>query len=568
MMNFEGMEKLQSIIDEKNKEINRLATCLEQERLKFKNELQELHDYYESILAVMPGHVYWLDKNNVFLGCNDLQAKNAQLESRKDIVGKTNYDMPWKDQAEELNKLNNLVMETGEPHAAEEYAVMANGLAIYFSLKTPLRDKENEIIGVLGVSIDITEQKKMEVALRRAKESAEVANHAKTEFIANMSHDIYTPLSGIVGLSKLLEKNSLNKEEKQQAHWISESGQQLLELLNGVLDIVSGDQMNERDVSEEIFDLRKTVQDIVHLVLPTVKVKNLDLFLDIDEAIPQKLITDGTKLHRVFLNLLGNAIKFTEKGSVTIKIEVLVDDQDYVQLQFSVIDTGIGISEDLQTKVFDRFCRVNPSYEGGHGGHGVGLHIAQSYVGLLGGEIKVESELGKGSTFYFTLPMKVASDEILEPHDSISNKAQEIEKSQSASELASTKPSTDSPHVLLIEANIVALRFIEALAIQIGCRFASATDAAHALNLVKTMDFDMIFTDVELPGVSGCELTRSIREWEKASHKNPVPIVGLTAHTLDESQEPLQSGMNQVITKPVHLNTMKELVKQFVKFKD
>lgn len=561
-MKFEGMEKLQDIIDEKDKEIQQLRVFLEEERLKFNNQLQELHDYYESILAVIPGQVYWLDENNAFLGCNDLQAKNAHLQSRKDIVGKTNFDMPWKDQAEELDKINKRVMETGEPHTNEEYVVMPNGLAIYLSQKNPIRDKKNKIIGVLGVLIDITEQKKMEVALRRAKEAAEVANHAKTEFIANMSHDIHTPLSGIVGLSNLLDARVEDREGKQYAQWISESGKQLMELLNGVLDIVSDDHINERDMSEEIFDLRHGIQSIAKLVLPTVKMKNLELNLDLDEAIPQKLITDGTKIHRVLLNLLGNAIKFTEKGSITIKVKLLVDDKEYVQLQFSIIDTGIGIPEALQSKIFERFFRVNPSSKRRHGGHGVGLHIAQNYVGLLGGEIKIESELGKGSTFYFTLAMKVAMDERVEFSET---GVKESELAKTSVEPAMTKLSSDASQILLVEANIVALRFIEALTFQLGCRSASATDAEHALHLVKTMDFDLILTDVELPGASGCELTQSIRDWERANHKKPVPIIGLTTHALDESDEPEKSGMNQVITKPVHLNMMKEVIEQFVK---
>lgn len=160
-MGFDGIEKLNKIIEEKDKEIQRITALLECQKSSSNLALNELQDFYEEILALMPGHVYWLDKNNVFLGCNDLQATNARLKSRKEIIGKTNYEMPWKDQAEELNKLNNLVMETGIPHTAEEYAVMAQGMTIYLSNKTPLRDKQNNIIGVLGLSVDITEQKKM-----------------------------------------------------------------------------------------------------------------------------------------------------------------------------------------------------------------------------------------------------------------------------------------------------------------------------------------------------------------------------------------------------------------------
>lgn len=275
-MDSEKIKELHEIINQKNEKIRQLTLSLEDEKLKFKNELQAAHDYYENIIALMPGHVYWLDKNNVFLGCNDLQAKSAHLQSRKEIVGKTNYDMPWKDQAEILNKLNKLVMETGIPHTAEEYAVKAEGMGIYHSQKVPLRNQRDEIIGVLGISLDITEHKKMEAALRRAKENAEVANQAKTEFIENMSHDIHTPLSGIVGMSRLLEEKAEDPERKQYARWIHESGEQLLDLLNGVMEIVAADNLRENDVHEELFELRKNIKDIAYLVQPTLEMKKLN----------------------------------------------------------------------------------------------------------------------------------------------------------------------------------------------------------------------------------------------------------------------------------------------------
>lgn len=542
------MKELQDIIDEKNKEIQRLTQSLEEEKLKFQNELQAVHDYYESIIAFMPGHVYWLDKNNVFLGCNDIQAKDAYLNSRKEIVGKTNFDMPWKDQAEELNKLNNRVMETGIPHTVEEYAVMANGMAIYMSHKVPLRNKNNEIIGVLGISLDITERKKMEVALRRAKESAEVANQAKTEFIANMSHDIHTPLSGIVGMSKLLEEKAQNPEQKQYARWINESGEQLLELLKGVLEIVAADNVRESDVQVELFDLYKNIQDMAYLVRPTVQMKQIQLRIDIDKNVPRFVITDGTKLHKVLLNLLGNAIKFTDRGIVTIKISALANENDYVQLRFSVSDTGIGIPDELQTRIFDRFFRAVPSHKGKHSGYGVGLHIAQKYVGLLGGEIHLESELGKGSTFYFTLTLKVDNSDKEQLVGSVSN-----------------VPMSNSPLILLVEDNILALRSVEAVVEQAGYQYYSAVDGDHALELLETNDFDLILTDTELPTISGKSFTQYIRSWEKQLHKKTIPIVGLAKKASDEAErECLQSGMNKVLIKPIHLNALQQAVNELI----
>lgn len=545
---FKTMNDMHSIIKKKDEEIQRLTQCLEEERLNFKNELQAVQDYYESILAFMPGHVYWLDRNNVFLGCNDLQAKNACLNSRKDIVGKTNFDMPWKDQAEELNRINNLVMETGIPHTAEEYAIMAQGMAIYISQKVPLRNKNNEIIGVLGISLDITDRKKMEVALRRAKESAEVANQAKTEFITNMSHDIHTPLSGIVGMSKLLEEQAKVPEQRQYARWINESGEQLLGLLQSVLDIVAADNVTGNDVQVELFDLYKNIQDIAYLLKPTVQMKQIQLRIEMDKQVPRRVLTDGSKLHKVLLNLLGNAVKFTEHGVVTIRVTTLANENDYVQLRFNVIDTGIGIPPELQLRIFDRFFRAVPSNKGRQGGFGVGLHIAQKYIGMLGGEIKLESEPGKGSNFYFTLTMKVDSSE------------------QQWLNHASNVPALpDSPLILLVEDNILSLRLLETVVEQAGYHFYSAVDGEHALELIETNDFDLILTDLGISGFSGKNITQMIREWENTMHKKPVPIVGLMPNESNaEEKVYLDYGMNKILKKPIHLKALQNIVGELV----
>ncbi|MFC3909852.1 ATP-binding protein [Legionella dresdenensis] len=557
-MSFVTNDETAKLIEEKDKEIQKLNNLLEQERIKFNNQLQDTKDYYENILALMPGHVYWMDRNNTYLGCNDIQAENANLNSPKEIVGKTNFDMPWRDQAEELNRINNLVMETGQPHTEEEYKVTASGTAIFLSHKTPLRNNSGKVIGMLGVSIDVTNRKKMEVALRRAKESVVTANQAKAEFLANMSHDLRTPLSGIVGLSKLLEERAQDGESKQFARWINESGVQLLELLNGVLDVVTGDQTRESDINNVVFDLRKNIQDIAHLLHPTIKQKNLEFNLEMDDNVPEKVIIDGTKLHRVLLNLLGNALKFTEKGNVTLKIESLVEDNDYVRLQFTVSDTGIGIPLEHQSKIFDRFFRINPSYKDSQNGHGVGLYLAQRYVGLLGGEIKVISEPGEGSVFYFTLSMKIPSNDDLTKYGVNTDTT-----GMTAGKQLPLAP--NSPTILLVEDNMIALRLIEVVVRQARCHSVSAIDAEQAFELVQSRDFDMVITDLGLPGMSGTELARQIREWEFLSQKKPVPLIGLTAHASDSNKlQSLQAGMNKIIEKPIHLNIMLDLVDQYI----
>lgn len=416
-MSVEYLKEIINSSDQKDHEIARLNSLLHQEKLQHKHAIQELKDYYENILALMPGHVYWLDKNNVFLGCNDLQAKNAGLASRKDICGKTNYDLPWKEQAEELNQLNKQVMTTGVTHTAEEYVVMEKGIAIYLSQKTPFRNKKNEVIGILGISIDITEHKRMEAALRAAKQLATQTNENRDAFIAIMRHDIQTPLIGIIAMTKHLYENIQDIEKKQHAQNLHKCGQQLLKLINELLMNASFNNLNISEVTAESFNLRECIYAIWHLLAPAAKMKNLNIKLEIAPNIPQQVITDGKKLHRILLNLIDNAINFTEKGHILIKITVENYEDNYAQIKFSITDEGIGIPEGLQDKVFERFFCINHKHKHLYATTtnkpykpGIGLYVAQEYVNLLGGNIKLLSDIGKGSTFYFTLPFKIVTN--------------------------------------------------------------------------------------------------------------------------------------------------------------
>lgn len=388
-MNSSENQDLKTRIEEQQKEIQQLKLQLESEKKLSSNTAKDVQDFYEDILALMPGHIYWLDKNNVFLGCNDIQAKNAGLNSRKEIVGKTNFDMPWKDQAEELNKLNNKVMETGLPHIAEEYAVMADGTTVYLSNKSPLRDKNNAIVGILGVSIDITERKKMEVALKRAKENAEMANQIKAEFIANLSHDLQTPLNGIVDMAKLLKTQAGSDEARQSAEWIYQSGNQLLKLVAGIFDMIKENTLNENTAYIQHFDLEQCIKDIEQLLRPSLQLKQISLDKVVDSNIPRHLLTDDSKLHRILLNLIGNAVRISEQGKVGLEIRLLAEDPASVRLGFTITSSEAELPSD-----------ANES--------NIALKIAEKYLGLLGAEMTITNAGDAGMSFCFTLSLKKA----------------------------------------------------------------------------------------------------------------------------------------------------------------
>ncbi len=527
--------------------------------------------YLDSLIHLIPANIYWKDTHNVILGSNLSHAKLAGFNDPSEVIGKTDYDFVWKDEADKIIETDQKIMDSKQGIKLEETATLADGQThTFLTSKEPLLDKENNVIGTIGISTDITSIKKMEEELRASKIAAEAANQAKTEFIANMSHDIRTPLTGVIGMSKIMEDKTNDIEEKQYAHWVNESGKQLLSLLNGILDVISAENVNDNDLLNETFDLYNSIQDIAELELPTIKLKNLDLIINIPENVPQYLVSDPTKLHRILLNLVGNSIKFTEKGYIGIDVELLERIEGAVRLRFSVIDTGIGIPEELQSKVFDRFFRVNPSYKGVYKGHGIGLHIAQSYVELLGGEIKLVSQVNQGTTFYFDLSLKIGRAEDIKYDESHIIKGIE-EKTTNTS--LNNQPTTDktlitnpdAPYLLLIEDSPIAMKMLQIAATNVGCRYESAENGLSALELIKTKAFDLIVTDIGLPDMCGMELTSAIRQWEAISHSKKTPIIGLTAHTVGtETQKCLQAGMDKILIKPATFKLIQGIVEEFI----
>lgn len=515
------------------------------------------------LLNQLPAVIFWKNTESVFLGCNIQFAKLAGFNSPSEIIGKTDYDLPWGEQQADLyRQIDNTVIETGNPLLnIEEKLTLEDGTElILLTNKTPLYSSDGTIMGILGIFYDITERKKIEAELTKTKIKAEAANQAKTDFIANMSHDIRTPLSGIIGMAELLRNALKNLEQKQYAHMLYESGEQLLDMLNSILDVISAEHVNENNIHNETFDIRECIDSLVKLERPTTRLKQLDLQVDIEDIVPQYIVNDRSKIHRILLNLLGNAIKFTKVGYIKIQIKCLERSKKQALLQFTVADTGIGIPREQLDSVFERFFRASPSYKGIYAGHGVGLHIVQSYIALLGGKIHLSSEEGVGTTFYFDLPCMIGK-----MNSATLKKTKSSQQPEPVHKKDSKTQSNESLHILLVEDNLTALKMEEVMVANAGFNYTSAVDGEQALKLAQSMHFDIIITDLGLPGISGYEFTRELREWERSLNKKPTPVVGLTAHLRETvTKECTLCGMNDVFSKPINQSILHTIVNQFI----
>lgn len=532
-----------------------------------KNTLDKDKVYLNRIIENLPELVYWKDSKGVYQGCNQHVAELLNLNTPAEIIGRTDYDFGWsKERIKWLREVDASIIQKGICSIAEDAIPINNSTKIYLTSKTPLYNKEGEIIGVLGISTDITERKKMEEDLKIAKETAEAASHAKSEFIANMSHDIRTPLAGVIGISEILESTLNDPEQKEEAHMLYNSGEELLSMLNDILNDVSVGNMDSTDIHLDTFDLYQCMEDLVKLERPTTTLKHLGLYVDIDKDVPRYIISDRNKIHRILLNLLGNAIKFTPAGHITIQVTCLKSHDNDTQLQFSVTDTGIGIPKGIQGKVFDRFFRATPSYKGIYKGYGLGLHIVRSYVELLGGKIRLTSEEGVGTTVYFDLPCRKGAGEKIknQPPLELLN-ASSTPASLPSSSLSLPNENENTAHLLLVEDNQLALKVLETMVSKNGYRFKSVSTGEDALELAKTIPFDLIITDIGLPGISGNEFVVEVRAWEKEHAQKPIPIIGLTGHTNRVVQaECLKAGMNEVFSKPITLHLIQNIANQYL----
>ena len=533
-----------------------------------KNSFRKL-EILENILAMMPAHVYWVDEDGVYQGCNDNQAKSAGLTSRKEIVGKTNKDLPWNINAEtlpdDLDKINREVMKSGKSIITEEPAVLSSGEhVIFLSNKVPLHNGKGKIIGMVGISIDITDKKNQEKELIKAKEQAETASKAKTEFLYNMRHDIRTPFSGILGLTQRMADHEVDPGKKEKLIEIAKAADTFLIYLNEILEFTQLES-GEAPIIFKPFDLKDLVNTIVDGFKPSIELKPIELTLDYNNS-PEWVIGDQFRIQRILINLLSNAVKFTEKGYIKVDVEEVERNNRDIVLKLIISDTGIGIPKEKERVIFDKFTKLGSSYNTSiSSGIGLGLQAVKSILNDLDADIIVKSEMNKGSSFICLIPFKLSV---------VSN----IEHLKSLAEPMSIKPvintsksfqSYDVPTqdqqienkiaVLLVEDNKIAQ--IAAASLLEGNSFSADVvgTGQAALNTLEKHNYDLILLDIGLPDINGYEVAQQIRDIEKEKNSKNIPIIVLSAHVDESLRDKFQHIINDCVEKPLTVEKIRKI---------
>jgi two-component system, OmpR family, aerobic respiration control sensor histidine kinase ArcB len=375
--------------------------------------VKSIVDYYEDIIGCMPGNVYWFNENGLASGCNQNVLRMFGFRSISEFRGLDFYAMGkvgnWSQEATESFKQDTLeVLRTGRSRLNIEELPIPDGegkLTYFLTSRVPLFDRSGKILGVVGISIDITERKQMEEALVKAKESAEAASRAKQDFLKNIRHDIRTPFTGILSMGKFLYEVETDVDKKDKLSCITDGAQKLLDYLTEIVDFIEVDS-GDVPVLFESFNLHQLIEDCLGMFIPSASAKGIQLKKTYDLNLPSIVIGDKFRTQRILINLLGNAIKFTETGYIEAEAKLIRKNKRDLIVSLKVNDTGIGIPKEKYNVIFEQFNRLTSAYSGIYKGSGLGLRAVKQMMYELGGEINIESEIGRGTSFICTLPIK------------------------------------------------------------------------------------------------------------------------------------------------------------------
>jgi signal transduction histidine kinase/CheY-like chemotaxis protein len=511
--------------------------------------LQALHrerETLEVLLESMPYYIFFIDTRFRYLRINSLMARLLRVADPRKATGKGNEAFFTKRVAKKMLEEDQSMLDTGKAIINRIIYFEDEGIDGFWMEKTkiPIRDERGVITMIIGIYKDVTEMMDIESELKRARDRAQESDRLKTAFLANMSHEIRTPMNGIVGFVNLLKDQGLTDEQKDlYLKHVEQSSNQLLNIVNDIIDI-SKIESGQLKIANRPVRINGVLDEIYSSFFHRIRgdapgQKKVTFTLQKGEKSPEfTIVIDSSRLSQIFNNLISNAIKFTEEGQIIFGYSL----EEKRHIRFFVQDTGIGIAPDKIEMIFDRFGQIGEGRVAHPSGTGLGLSISKSLVQLMGGEMWAESTVGKGSVFYFTLPL-VVEGSVQENEVLISNKTYEWKGKQ----------------VLVAEDEELNWMFIREMLRKTGAEVVRARNGSEAVKMAEELTPDMILMDIKMPQMDGIAATRRIRKFNTG-----VPIIAQTAFVMaEEKAESLKAGCNHFVTKPLDRTILMELIESY-----
>jgi signal transduction histidine kinase/CheY-like chemotaxis protein len=428
---------------------------------------------------------------------------------------------------------------------------LAGAIVVQSYDATIYSEKDKELMAFVARHLgDALKRKRTVDALKQAKNRAEQAEKNKSTFLANMSHEIRTPMNGIIGLTELVLKSDIANHHRTYLEMVHSSADRLLKLINDILDF-SKIEAGKLQLNINPFSIRSTIADALEILAISAAKKNIALTVDCHASTPDHLLGDADKLHQILINLVGNAVKFTNQGSVTLAVcpsDALPKKSNHLDLHFQIKDTGIGIPQDDIANVFKSFNQLGTTRDSNHQGTGLGLVIAAELVEMMGGKICVESNPGVGTTFYFTARFPLAPP----------NQGQAVFGKPPAPVLMTNKRRRQPLHILLVEDEYINRTLAVSVLESEGWAVAVAENGVQALQLLKNEGFDLILMDIQMPELNGYETTLAIRQKEQGTNQH-IPIIAMTAYAVKGDREKcLAAGMDGYVSKPIRPDKLRD----------
>ena len=512
-------------------------------RKRAEESIAALNRNLVTLLDHVPDHFYIKDVQLRLVVASQSLARILGKQHWRELIGKNDFDLFPSEDALSYREVERRVIETGEAVDVEQSYRQTDGSTGWIrNRKQPVYDEQGRITGLVGIGTDITSLKQAREALEDARDAAEAANQAKSEFLANMSHEIRTPMNAILGMSYLALQTDLDPQQRNYIDKAHRSAESLLGIINDILDF-SKIEAGKLELEQIPFQLEDLLDELAVQVGLRAEEKGVELMFDLPTDTPTALIGDPLRLRQVLVNLANNAIKFTEHGEVVVRMQPLRRQQDRLQLEFQVSDTGIGMSSEQVGRLFESFSQADSSTTRRFGGTGLGLAISKTLTEMMGGDIWVNSELGQGSTFHFTVELQVQKQ---------------------AAESPLSAGSIRGMRVLLVDDNPTAREIISNLLDSFGLQVEQATSGSQALELLNQhsgQPIELVLMDWKMPGMDGVAAARSILSLQ---HLAQIPkVVMMTAYGRDEVVQAAQGvAISASISKSMTPSTLLDAIMQ------